>query len=125
MSEKNETYDYYEERGEKRKKNWFERAWNNVTQFYEDHEGLVNCAALIAATVGGSIAGISRDITKRKAIRSEYELKNLYIYDRKYGHYWKLRKPLSNRQRLDIDTAVNAGQMMGEVWERIRVLAKK
>lgn len=125
MSEKDNVYDYYEEKGDKPKESWIVRKAKQAKQFYDQNEGLCNLIGFVVIGAAGTVTGISKDISKRRSIRADYELKNLYVYDRKFGHYWKLRSPLTNRQKLTIDTAVKRGEMMGDVLERLGVLSKK
>ena len=59
---------------------------------------------------------------KDRKLQAEQDLKELYCYDRKLGHYWKLRRELSNAEWLSVDSRVKAGERIGDVFESMMVL---
>lgn len=43
-------------------------------------------------------AAVGKSLIRRGKVRNEERNKNLYCYDRSLGHYWRLRRPLSNKE---------------------------
>lgn len=79
------------------------------------------------AVVSGTVALVKGGIRNAKTLhklRVEKNLKELYVYDRTYGlgHYWKLRRPLTNSEWSMINSAVENGQKLGDILMRMGVL---
>lgn len=80
---------------------------------------------LVVAAVPVLISGFFEVIkiaSKADAREEEKELKELYIYDRSMGHYWKLRRRLTNAEYREIERRRAEGESMGEILEDMRVL---
>lgn len=52
----------------------------------------------------------------------EQELKELYCYDRSLGHYWKLRRPLSNNDWVSINARKQNGEALADILSSMKVL---
>lgn len=68
----------------------------------------------VTATIKGAFKGHNR--------RKEKELKEYYCYDRSLGHYWRLRRELSNAEWLAIDKRKQNGERLADILEELRVL---
>lgn len=55
-------------------------------------------------------------------IAMEEELKDLYCYDRSLGHYWRLRRELSNKEWLEIDQRKKNGERLADILDEMKVL---
>ena len=64
--------------------------------------------------VAGTITGIN--------LNKEERLKELYVYDRSLGHYWKLRRKLSTNEWLEVDSRRKLGEAMGDILRDMRVI---
>ena len=76
---------------------------------------------LAPALVGGAVA-IIKVAGKQHNLHKEEELKDLYCYDRSLGHYWALRRELSNKEWLEIDSRKNNGEKLGDILKELNVL---
>lgn len=76
----------------------------------------------VAPAVIGGFFEIVKIASKKDARDEEKELKELYIYDRSMGHYWKLRRRLTNAEYREIERRKAEGETMGEILEDMRVL---
>ena len=85
----------------------------------KNHQELV--VAAVPALIGGFFE-IVKIASKAEARGEEKELKELYIYDRSMGHYWKLRRRLTNSEYREIERRRAEGESMGEILESMRVL---
>lgn len=83
-----------------------------------------NKEAIIAATpiVVGGLATTMKLLNKRHNLREQKDLKNLYCYDRSLGHYWRLRRELSNKEWLEIDKRKKNGERLSDILAEMRVL---
>lgn len=88
-------------------------------QWCTDHKELV--VAAVPALITGAFE-IIKIASKADAREEEKELKELYIYDRSMGHYWKLRRRLTNSEYREIERRRAEGESMGEILESMRVL---
>ena len=83
-----------------------------------------NKEALIILTpvVIKGVTTVAKVVGKRNNLRKEEELKEEYCYDRSLGHYWRLRRPLSNREWLEIDRRKKEGERPSDILDEMRVL---
>ena len=82
-------------------------------------EGLVQ-VKIAMATCG--IAAGAKMLSKHAALAKEQNLKDLYCYDRSLGHYWKLRRELTNEEWLEIDKRKKNGERLSDILDDMRVL---
>lgn len=73
------------------------------------------------ATLGAVTVGI-RAVNKHRVLKKEENLKNLYCYDRSLGHYWKLRRELTNSEWLEIDKRKRNGERLSDILGELKVL---
>lgn len=110
------------ERKEKRQK----RMEAIVTWFDNNRElALILIPAGIAGVsflVKGSIS-ITKGLIRTHNLKKEEALKDLYCYDRSLGHYWKLRRELTNSEWVEIDQRKKNGERLADILESLKVLA--
>lgn len=75
-----------------------------------------------APVVIGSIAGLVKAVNKRNNLHKQEVLKDEYCYDRSLGHYWRLRRPLSNKEWLEIDKRKKNGERLSDILDEMKVL---
>lgn len=61
-------------------------------------------------------------IGKRVNLKKEQDLKENYCYDRSLGHYWELRRKLSNDEWLEIERRKRQGESLADILWDLRVL---
>ena len=72
--------------------------------------------------VVGGIATVVKVVGKRSNLNKQEKLKDLYCYDRSLGHYWKLRRELTNKEWLEIDSRKKAGERLSDILSYMKVL---
>lgn len=95
------------------------------TKIQNGKEWLVrNKETVIALTpvVIGGVTTVAKAVNKRSNLRKQEELKDEYCYDRSLGHYWRLRRPLSNKEWLEIDQRKKNGERLSDILDEMRVL---
>jgi len=67
---------------------------------------------------------VSMEDFKREAKKRAFKekAKDLYCYDRSVGHYWKLRRELSNKEWLEIDQREKNGERLSDILSEMKVL---
>lgn len=66
--------------------------------------------------------GITKTCIKRKNLCKEEHLKEEYCYDRSLGHYWALKRKLSNKEWLEIEERRKNGDRLADILADLRVL---
>lgn len=76
--------------------------------------------------VGPSLLGCAtvgiKTVNKRMNLKKEQNLKDLYCYDRSLGHYWRLRRELTNAEWVEIDKRKNNGERLADILDELKVL---
>ncbi|MBR4539260.1 MAG: hypothetical protein IKO52_10505 [Clostridia bacterium] len=70
----------------------------------------------------GGLTTIVKVVGKRVNLHKEEAVKNLYCYDRSLGHYWALRRELSNKEWLEIDQRKKNGERLSDILAELKVL---
>ena len=65
---------------------------------------------------------IVKMIATNKSTKEQKELQDLYCYDRSLGHYWRLRRELSNSEWLEIDKRKKNGERLSDILDELKVL---
>lgn len=106
-----------------RAKTWCRTKFENAKDWISNNKEIVIVMGPIV--VGGAISivktvtrGVSRSINNKR----EADLKNLYCYDRSLGHYWKLRREVSNDEWVKINRRKADGENLGDILEQMRLL---
>lgn len=119
-------YDYDELVNNKKKAD--RRAWvyekvNKAKWFVEDHKAQIAAVAAATPVVVGTIMQIARMVSQQDRLKKAKDLKELYCYDRSIGHYWKLRRELTNDEWLAIDARKRSGERLADILKELNVLA--
>lgn len=119
-------YDYDELVNNKKKAD--RRAWvyekvNKAKWFVEDHKAQIAAVAAATPVVVGTIMQIARMVSQQDRLKKAKDLKELYCYDRSLGHYWKLRRELTNDEWLAIDARKRSGEKLADILKELNVLA--
>ena len=78
--------------------------------------------ATITPIVIGGIATVAKVVNRRINLRKQERLHDLYCYDRSLGHYWRLKRELSNNEWLEIDRRKKNGERLSDVLSDMKVL---
>ena len=119
-------YDYDELVNNKKKAD--RRAWvydkvNRVKWFVEDHKAQIAAVAAATPVVVGTVMQVAKMVNQNNRLRKQKNLKELYCYDRSLGHYWKLRRKLTNDEWLAIDARKRSGERLADILKELNVLA--
>lgn len=119
-------YDYDELVNNKKKAD--RRAWvydkvNRVKWFVEDHKAQIAAVAAATPVVVGTVMQVAKMVNQNNRLRKQKNLKELYCYDRSLGHYWKLRRELTNDEWLAIDARKRSGERLADILKELNVLA--
>jgi len=77
--------------------------------------------AVVLLTASGVVRVLPKLIRARN-INEEERIKEEYVYDRSLGHYWKLKRPLSNDEWREIENRKANGEKLGDILESLKIL---
>lgn len=98
------------------------RKFSNAVNFVSDHkEEIMILSPIIMAGIAG-VTKVSKGMIRNHNLNKEQDLKELYCYDRSLGHYWKLRKPLSNNDWMTINNRKKNGETLADILSSMNVL---
>lgn len=104
-------------------KEWFSDKSREIKIWWDENREWAIVVVPVAGTgliwmmkkiVSGGIQHIN--LTKEQA------LKDLYIFDRSGGHYWKLRRKLSTNEWMEFERRRKSGELIGEILRSMRVI---
>jgi hypothetical protein len=76
---------------------------------------------LTGFVVKGTI-NITKGAIRSYNLKKEEQIKNLYCYDRSLGHYWALKRELTNVEWLEIEKRKKNGERLADILSDLRVL---
>ena len=80
-----------------------------------------NKELLVPVFISGLVI-VLKVVVKRGNINKEQQLKEEYCYDRSLGHYWALKRSLSNKEWLEIDKRKRNGEKLSDILSEMKVL---
>lgn len=83
---------------------------------------MVKVMAPVGIAVVGGVVKIVYKLAKDDRAHREKDLKELYCYDRKLGHYWKLARALSSKDWMKINERKKNGENLGDILYDMDVL---
>lgn len=95
------------------------RAYDKAKDFCINNKEVVVPVAITLATGAVKLGKLAM---KSKNLNKEEQLKEEYCYDRSLGHYWKLRRPLTNKEWLEIDSRKRDGERLSDILSSMKVL---
>lgn len=100
-------------------KAWLHNRWIDARCFWEENKDTI--IKLTPVVVGGATVMV-RVIGRRMNLATEQKMKDRYVWDPKLGHYWEIRKKLSNAQWAEIERRKESGEAMGQILASMKVL---
>ena len=70
----------------------------------------------------GGLSTITKVVGKNINLRKQESIKNTYCYDRSLGHYWSLKRDLTNKEWLEVDRRKKQGERLADILSEMRVL---
>lgn len=118
-NEKIEIVDFEKEAKRRERKEKFQRKVNSVTNWIYNNKEVI---MLVGPTIISGTAFGVKAISKHVKLNKEKNLKELYCYDRSLGHYWKLRRELTNSEWVAIDQRKQNGERLADILDELKVL---
>lgn len=114
------TIDAFKKREKKlKRKEWFRSKLDNTKNWICNNKEMI--LLLGPAAIGAVTTGVTV-VSRQAKLRKEKDLKELYCYDRSLGHYWRLRRELSNSEWVEIDKRKNNGERLADILSELKVL---
>ena len=100
-------------------KAWFRSKANSAANWLNENKETIIVLGPVAI---GAVTTLVKVVGKNVNLRKEKDVKELYCYDRSLGHYWRLRRELSNAEWVQIDKRKNNGERLADILSALRVL---
>lgn len=100
-----------------RRKEWFTRNLGTILTVTPIAVGAVTA-------IVGKTTNLLRVAHRRSMIEKEQKLKDLYCYDRSLGHYWQLKRKLSNSDWVVINQRRSKGDSLADILADMDVLKR-
>lgn len=91
---------------------------DEASRFITKHRWFIS-GSLVFLTAVFTFAGKA---IARSSGREDNYYKDTHVYDPSLGHYWELRRKLSNNQWLEVESRIKNGEKYGEVLSSMGVL---
>lgn len=102
-----------------RMKAWFREKYEDAKDFADRNKEVL---AVAVPVIGGVVTAGIKAISKHAKLHKEQHLKNEYCYDRSLGHYWELRRKLTNSEWVEIDKRKKNGERLSDILDSLKVL---
>lgn len=73
------------------------------------------------ACIGIAATGV-KTLSRSIRLRKEAQLREAYCYDRSLGHYWALKRKLTNKEWIDIDKRKKNGERLSDILSELKLL---
>ena len=103
---------------EQRKQKFYKKLNDIKRILYENKEMVVFFTPIVVS----STVWLTKTISKNIILGKEKNLKELYCYDRSLGHYWSLKRTLTNKEWVEIDKRKNNGERLADILDELKVL---
>lgn len=98
---------------------WIREKYENGKRWCADNPQLL--AVIISGAISLTAVGF-KSISTSVNLRKEEHIKNEYCYDRSLGHYWELRRKLTNDEWVAIDKRKKKGERLADILDSLKVL---
>lgn len=113
---------YVEFHKEARKQKIKEKIYNGLDKIQKWFERNRDYVIVFGPMVVAGVASMAKLAAKRSNIKKEEAVKNNYCYDRSLGHYWALKRDLSNKEWLEVDRRKRDGERLADILSEMKVL---
>ena len=104
----------------------FKRKMSKIGRWFIDNKEIVLVLGPAVIGLATGVIKIGTNIIKAGArhinVRAEERVKEHYCYDRSLGHYWALRRKLTNKEWIEIDARKKNGERMADILNDLHVL---
>lgn len=97
-------------------------AAGKAAEWVSENKELVVVSVPVIAGAAGMGMKMHTQHQRKKNLELEQQVKELYVYDNHLGHYWRVKKPLTNVQWRLIETRKALGEPLGQILEDLKLL---
>ena len=102
-----------------RRKQSIKRRVKPIGDWFKNNIGYV---VLFGPAIIGVLTTSIKVIGKNVNLKKQKNIKKLYCYDRSLGHYWALRRELTNAEWVTIDKRKKQGERLADILDELKVL---
>jgi len=99
-----------------------ERFKNSVESIANWTKGNMDLVMFFGPAILGGVVWAAKATHKHIKLNKEKNLKEMYCYGRSLGHYWKLKRELTNSEWVSIDKRKMNGERLADILSELKVL---
>ena len=115
----NNVIDITKEFRKSQRKAWIREKLIKAKEFWDDNK---QYAVIVVPAVGALIGKGIQAASKHRAFHMEERIKDCRCYDPSLGHYWELKRKLSNDDWVKINRRKNRGEALGDILDEMDLL---
>lgn len=119
MSETCSFEDFKREQKKREIQTWLHNKAIKAKVWYANNKEIVDKIAPVIVVSG---LAMGKSMLKHRNLSKQEHIKEEYVYDNRLGHYWALKRKLSNREWLEVDRRKRDGEPLADILESMRVL---
>lgn len=119
MEERIEIVDFQKEAKRRQRKEKIQNGVDKAKNWISNNKETV---LVLGPAILGVVTTATKAVSKQVSQRNEKNLKENYCYDRSLGHYWKLRRELTNSEWVEIDKRKQNGERLADILDELKVL---
>ncbi len=114
-----ETVDFKKGQRKQKFKEKRDKVLQKVGDFVATYRDEIAVFGPVIVCTGGALI---KQLGRHHNLKKQEDFRNLYCYDKSLGHYWRLKRKLSNREWLEINARKRSGESLGAILSDLRVL---
>lgn len=100
-------------------KTFGKEVWDDTKDFVKENKGTI---AFYTMILGPGALKLGSEFLKNQRQKKESRYDECDIYDNRTGQHWYTKRPLTNRQKLNLETRYNAGESIGSILNSMNML---
>ena len=93
--------------------------WTDTKEFVSEHKGEIAFYTLI---LGPGAIKLANTVIKKKAADRERRFDECDYYDPRTGEHWYTKRPLTNRQKLNLEQRCRDGESKGAILRSMHMI---
>lgn len=120
-------YDTVKVEGKETKRNWKEKLSNGLhttADFIRDNKEMIVLLIPVATSAASCVTNITKGLIRLGVAKTERKVTDRRCYDPSEGHYWTLKRALTNEDWLKVSQRQVRGERLGDILADMRLLKR-
>lgn len=120
-------YDTVKVEGKEYKRNWKEKlsdGLHTTADFIRDNKEMIVLLIPVATSAASCVGNIAKGLVRLGVAKTERKVTDRRCYDPSEGHYWTLKRALTNEDWLKVSQRQARGERLGDILADMRLLKR-